>query len=145
MDYKAVKIDENGDEIVLEGIRDVKKIFCFFTIICIFMIVASFGLAIFVLPFFLVAICKNWKLYVTHTDIHYNAGCHYILIPFNDINKISVIPGTSTILIKKKQTSVYQTANGIRITNELRIKYIVNCKEFVEAVRKEMASTQNNF
>ena len=135
-------MDNNGDEIVLKGICDVKKTWCFLAIFYISIIVLSCGLGLFIIPCFLAANCfctKNWKLYMTHTDIHYNPGCQYILVPFSDINKISVIPGTKTVLINKKQGSIYNTANGVVIKNELKIENVRNCKEFVEAVKREMA------
>ncbi len=136
----VVQVDENGDDIVIEGIRDAKRTGCFLAIFYISLIVLTCGIGLFIIPCLIVANCfcaKNWKLYLTHTDIHYDPGCRYVLVPFNDINKISVIPGTKTILINKKQGSI----------NELRIDSVTNCKEFVEAAKREMemASSQKNF
>ena len=140
------KYDPNGDEIVLEGIFNAKKIWCYITVFVIFMIVMTLGLGLLAIPGLVIPMViriKNWKLYVTHTDIHYNAGCEqYILIPLSEISKISIIPGTTTILINNKHGSIFQTGNGVFATNQLRIKYVANYKEFVEAVRREMASRQ---
>ena len=142
--YKS-SFNENDDEIVVEGVRNYKRIICIYTAFFIFVTVASFGMVIVVLPCLLLSfiiILKKWKLYVTRTDIHYNAGYGYLIIPFSEISQISVIPGTNTIHINKKNASVYATSNSVTITNILKISDVINCQEFVAAVKGEMTRSQ---
>jgi len=55
-----------------------------------------------------------------------------------------VIPGTENIQITMKHGSIYNNARGITITNTLKIDHVANCREFVEAVKTEMARSQQS-
>ena len=83
---------------------------------------------------------NKWELYLLCTDIHCNAGCQYTILPLKEINHISVIPRSSTILINTKNLSVYAMSDSVTITNNLTIQHVENCHEFVAAVKAEMNS-----
>lgn len=136
------RLDANGDEIVCEGVHSTcGRTLCVYILLDVLIIVFTVGIGIFVLPCLIVAHCyaiKNWKLYLTHTDIHYQSGCEYSIIPFTQINHISAIPGSNCILINTKGASLHQRGKTVFITNIVRIDDVVNCKEFVVAARKEI-------
>ena len=67
----------------------------------------------------------------SHSELHYSFGFEYMITSFSDINLISVLPGTNTVLVGRKHGQF-----------ELRINGAVNCKEFVAAVKAEMAHSQ---
>ena len=129
--YVGPRVNENGDEIVFEGIRDPKMI-CSLVLLWI---ILSFGVLLLFLPcliaLFYCLLFRKWRLYITHSELHYSYGCEYMITPFSDINLISVVPGTNTVLVGRKQGQF-----------ELRISGVVNCKEFVAAVKAEMAHSQ---
>ena len=85
-----------------------------------------------------VAFAKNWELYLTPTEIHYSANCGYSVLPLAQVNHISVIPRSSTIIINTKNVAVRATSNSVTVANELRILHVENYQEFVAAVRAEM-------
>jgi len=68
----------------------------------------------------------------------------YTITPLTEITQISVIPGTENIQITMKHGSIYNNARGITITNTLKIDHVANCREFVEAVKTEMARSQQS-
>ena len=147
MQHTSVQLDDNGDEIVLRGIHNTTKAWCK-TMLMFSLFVGLTVIGLLFIPLILLityCVCiRKWTLYVTHTDIHYNPGLQYMIVPFSDISEISVMPGTDSILIVKKQGSAFQTGNGEVVTNQLDIDDVRNCKEFVEAVKREMASIQND-
>ena len=141
------RINENGDDIVFEGIRDPKKLICFLVLIFSFMMIGSLGLGLLFLPCIIsLNYClffRKWHLYITHSDLHYSIGFEYTIIPFSDINLISVVPGTNTVLVGRKHgQTVIHSNRGVLVTNELKISGVANCKEFVAAVKAEMACSQ---
>ena len=144
---KYTGLDENGDEIIFEGIRGPPtKAICILTLFYILVIVGSMGILLLALPC-LIAIhyfrfFRHWRLYITHSDLHYGFGCTYTITPFSEINQISVVPGTNNIMVNKKHTSIYASSHAVAISNVLRINGVANCKEFVAAARAEMARSQ---
>ena len=136
------KVNENGDEIVFEGIRDPTKLICWLVLLYSFVLIGSFC---FLLPFIpcLIAFLyclhfRKWRLYITHSELHYSCGFEYTITPFSDINLISVIPGRKTVLVGIN----HGLFGGNAITRELRISGVANCKEFVAAAKAEMARSQ---
>ena len=144
VDYAGQTVNRNGDEIVFEGIRDPTRLICWLVLLYSFVFIASFC---FLLPFIPCIIAhiyclqfRKWRLYITHSELHYGVGFEYTITPFSDINLISVIPGTNTVLVGRKYG---QTVIGNNwVTNELRISGVANCEEFVAAVKAEMARSQ---
>ena len=71
-------MNENGDEIVFEGIHDPTRSICFEYLTLSLMIVFSLGLVLLFLPFIIAIIYfnefRNWRLYITHSDLHYTAS-----------------------------------------------------------------------
>jgi hypothetical protein len=143
--HSGIQIDDNGDEIVLEGVRDTGKVKCILVFLYIGLILLSFGTALLILPCLIAANCscyKKWRLYLTHTDIHFNPGCQYVLTPLTEISSITVVPGTNSIQIIKKHSSIYAGSNSVTISNLLKLEHVINCKEFVAAVKQEMARSE---
>ena len=144
---KYTGLDENGDEIIFEGILEPPtKAICILTLLYIVLIVASMGFVFLALPC-LIAIhyytyFQHWRLYITHSDLHYGFGCTYTITPFSEINQISVVPGTKNIMVNKKHASIYASSHAVAISNVLRINGVANCKEFVAAVKAEMVRSQ---
>ena len=143
------KMNENGDEIVFEGIRNPTKLIIFLVVIFSFMMIGSCGLLLLFLPFIIVmlycVLFRKWRLYITHSELHYSLGFEYTITPFSDISLITVVPGTNKILVNRKHGStLYSTHNGVIATNELRIDGVANYKEFVAAVKEEMARMQSD-
>ena len=142
----GIQLDDNGDEIVLEGIAGSSaKKWGILALVYTLLVLASFGILIIALPCLIATNCfcmKKWRLYLTHTDIHYNPGCQYVLTPLSEINSIAIIPGTNNIQIIKKHGSIYAGANSVVVTNILKIDSVANCKEFVAAVKQEIARSQ---
>ena len=144
VDYAGRTVNRNGDEIVFEGIRDPTKSICSLVLIYSLLTILSAGIFLLIIPCIIAHIyClqfRKWRLYITHSEFHYGVGFEYTIIPFSDINLISVIPGTNTVLVGRKYG---QTVIGNNwVTNELRISGVANCKEFVAAVKAEMARSQ---
>lgn len=131
--------DANGSEIVCEAVRSKKRFIVWFILYCTFFTICSLGIFLLVIPFLIYAFASNWKLYLTHTEVHYNAGCEHVILPFYEIIHIAVVPGTKNIHIIKRNPSVYVTNKSVTMTNVMKINYVENCHEFVAAVNKEMA------
>ena len=141
VDYAGRRVNENGDEIVFEGIRDHKNWICcnWWVLVCLLL---SCGFALLVIACFYVDL-RNWRLYITHSELHYGFGSQYTITPFSDFNLISVVPGTNTVLVGTKHSRRLVNSNsGLLAANELRISYVANCKEFVAAVKAEMVRSQ---
>lgn len=140
--------NENGEDIIIEGIHGKRTaIWCCLALFYISLIVMSFGTGILFIPCIIGGhyyCAKKWRLYLTRTDIHYNPGLQYTVTPLTQIAQISVIPGTENIQIVTKHGSIYNNARGITITNMLKIDHVTNCREFVEAVKTEMARSQQS-
>ena len=136
-------LNANGDEIICKGIFSIKDYLRRVALLTILFTLLTMGFLLVTLPCFIImyiSVAKNWELYLTPTEIHYNAGCQYFIVPLNQVNHISVIPRSSTILINKKNLSVHATSNSVTVTNDFRIPYVDNCHEFVAAVRAEINS-----
>ena len=131
----------NDDKIICRGILNLKSYLLRIVLLMLFIVLVSFGFGLITLPCLIpmyIAYVENWELYLTPTDIHYSANCGYSVLPLSQVNHISVIPCSSTILINTKNPSVYATSNSVTVANEFRIPHVENCQEFVAAVKAEM-------
>ena len=126
--YAGPRANENGDEIVFEGIRDPKMI-CSLVLLWIiyYHSVSCCCSSRASLRFFIAFYSESGVC----TSLTANFITALGLTPFSDINLISVVPGTNTVLVGRKQGQF-----------KLRISGVVNCKEFVAAVKAEMAHSQ---
>lgn len=130
-DYRS-KQQESDDEIVLEGILTYKKVILILAVIYAIAILATFGLALLVLPCLLTANCLclgNWRVYITHNEIWNNRGCGFTVTPFPEIAQISVISSTLYVQVKKKDGTSFRL-------------HLKNCEEFVAAVKNEITCNQ---
>ena len=143
VDYAGQTVNRNGNEIVFEGIReDPTKLICSLVLIYSFVIILSAGVFLLFIPCTIAYLCwfefRKWRLYITHSELHYCSGFEYTKAPFSDINLITVIPNTNTVLVGIK----HHLLGGNWVNNEVRISGVANCKEFVAAVKAEMAHSQ---
>lgn len=131
-------VNENGEEILCEAVTSHRRRIIMLILFNIMLVLSSMGLFIIIMPCIILVeyyIVKKWRLYLTHTDIHYQHGIGYTILPFSEITQISVKPGTNSILINQKSIVAYQ--NGVA-SSILTIYDVINCKEFVAAVKTEM-------
>ena len=148
--HTAVQVDANGDDIVMEGIRDSRSNWCNNCLLYTVFVLATVGVGVLFLPCLIAATCfcaKTWRLYLTRTDIHYDDGCQpNNTIGLSEIREIAVLPKTNTIFIYKKEGRVYTTSKGTQVdTHVVFVKFVTNCEDFVKAVKTEIARGQDVF
>lgn len=93
---------------------------------------------------------NQWRLYLTPSGIHYSKPtpccCTWRRdIPFQDINDVSVISGTKTILVHLEPDKINDCCCCRPLINRTQIpgtylENVANSEEFVGAVKKEMAA-----
>ena len=132
------KLDENGDEIIVEGVCQRSDVLCG--------VYGLYNTALAGIILLLIALCcavkaaYSWKLHLTsagiwYTDVIKTCFCLYKqhFIPLSDINDIQ-IEGKSILL--KFNASVVNK----KVAYPSKLDYVHNAEEFAAAIRQQMAA-----
>ena len=152
--FQPKKYDENGEEVVFEGVCN-KTGVCgeVFWIYFYASVVSLLGMII-LIPIGIICSIKatrDWKLYLTRNRVVYRQPIGMCCcdtnynIPFSDIQDISTVPGTKDILVRMDPEKVCEyihwcnrpacgTLIGLVLSNA------ANREDFVAAVKREMGN-----
>ena len=142
--------DENGEEIVLEGMCDRNALY---NQICLTHFSKAFLVGACLSPLTFYRAAKIWKLYLTRTSIHYSRlGAFWTKsnfdIPFEDIDNITLADAT-TIYIRMDRATLLKHLHWCFVpifgnAFIFSIDAVANAQEFVDAVKREMATRNCN-
>ena len=152
---QTVKLDENGEEIIMEGICYRKGVYWYYFYRALLLgIMAPLALVI-VIPFYIVFVkvycVKGFKIYLTKRNIQYHqpypncCGVKTLTIPLSYITSVEAVGATIRIYMEKRKVNAFlgnlYPNDGwlsILIPNYLALDYVDNSQEFVEAVKREI-------
>ena len=151
LEQQSKKYDDNGEEIIFEGIfykRGFRTWACWY--ICFYPGASLLGMFIgmFVCIWCWFKGAKNWQLYLTHDNICYtSAGCSTktTVINISDIDEIFVT-SDKEIYVGMEPSKINKYIGHwcfrpiCRQVRYLVLSYVANNNEFVDAVKREMAS-----
>lgn len=152
----GVKLDENGEEIIVEGICHRSGVYLEFLMRTLAVSVISLLGGVIVIPiaiFMAKAAVKSFVLYLTKRSIHYHqaypncCGVKTWVIPLNYIT--SIVPvGTNDIWIYMEKNRVVEFLGGSLLLTFCAPSYVIlnnveNNEEFVQAVKRELDTSSD--
>ncbi len=143
------KMAENGEEIVMEGVCDHKGVYL--NVLLLALAVSLLGVALAIPAGFLFAkvAVKRFELYLTKKSIYYHqaypncCGIKTWVIPLSYIRSIYALDTKVRIYMEKDKAiellGCCFPSFSVSRYPYLQLKYVENCEEFVQAVKREMA------
>lgn len=149
-------VDENGEEIILEGVCHRRGLFTDVLWIVIIAMASLIAIPIGLLLACCAISCSAWRLYLTRKTIYYrhNGSCYCstrtFVIPLSYIKEVTAISNDKSVWLLMEREKAYEfIPAGDRPciwfcfppeNCYLILKHIVNYEEFAQAVKREMAA-----